>query len=114
MENHSWFEELPVAITVSDASGNLIEMNDLARNTFGFTEDEYKSINMLDCHPEPARSKLIELMNHQQSNIYTIEKNGAKKMIIQIPWYTEGSYQGHVEISVSLPETVPHFIRKKE
>jgi hypothetical protein len=45
-------------------------------------------------------------------NAYTIEKNGKKKMIYQTPWYSNGKYSGLVEISLPLPEELPHFIRK--
>ena len=67
--------------------------------------------NVLDCHPEPARSELLDLMQEQKRNIYTIEKNGIKKLIYQSPWYHEGQYAGFVEISIEIPLELPHFVR---
>lgn len=44
-------------------------------------------------------------------NSYTIEKGGAKKLIYQAPWYENGRYRGLVEVSLPLPDTLPHFVR---
>ena len=44
-------------------------------------------------------------------NAYTIEKNGIKKLIYQTPWFMDGKFSGLVEISLPLPEELPHFIR---
>jgi hypothetical protein len=67
--------------------------------------------NLLDCHPEPARTKLKQLMEKQQGNVYTVEKNGVRKLIYQTPWYSEGGYRGFVEISLIVPDEIPHFVR---
>ena len=67
--------------------------------------------NVLDCHPEPSRTKLREIMDAQRINVYTVEKKGVKKLIYQAPWYEGGTYAGFVEIVVDLPDTMPHFIR---
>ena len=67
--------------------------------------------NVLDCHPEPARTKLSQLMEQQQTNIYTVEKNGIKRLIYQAPWYTGSKYGGFVEISFILPASMPHIVR---
>ena len=45
------------------------------------------------------------------SNCYTIEKNGVHKLIYQSPWYVKGEYGGLVEISVEIPNPMPHFVR---
>jgi len=68
--------------------------------------------SLLDCHPEPARSILISLLETQQANTYTIEKNGIKKIIQQKPWYTQGVFSGLVEMSSEIPFDMPHSIRK--
>jgi hypothetical protein len=67
--------------------------------------------NMFDCHPEPARTKLRELMEKRQVNVYTIEKNGKRKLIYQAPWYVKRKYSGFVELSMEIPEQLPHFVR---
>jgi len=113
MEHHPWVKEIGSAITVCDRQGVIIEMNDVAINQF--KKEGGKALlgsNLLDCHPEPARTKLKELMDQQMLNIYTIEKKGIKKLIYQTPWYQNGQYQGFVEMSVILPEIIPHFKRQ--
>ena len=67
--------------------------------------------NVLDCHSEPARTKTERLLAAREKNIYTIEKNGIKKLIYQSPWYRNGEYAGFVELSLEIPFELPHFIR---
>ena len=50
-------------------------------------------------------------MSAREKNVYTIEKNGVKKMIFQSPWYKDGIYAGFVELSLEIPFEMPHFIR---
>lgn len=88
-------------------------MNDKAAQ--GFESDGGRELigqNMLDCHPEPARSKLIELLKTRQKNVYTIEKRGVWKLVYQTPWYSDGAYAGLVELVMEIPADMPHFIRK--
>jgi transcriptional regulator with PAS, ATPase and Fis domain len=112
MEIQPWFKELPISICVSDADGTILELNDLARQTYAPEGKEIIQTNMLDCHPEPARTKLVEMMQNEITNIYTIEKNGKKSIIIHVPWYSQGKYQGHVELSLAIPDQMPHFVRE--
>ena len=109
---HAWLKEFPAAVTVCDPDGIILEMNDKAALTF--ENDGGRALigkNVLDCHPEPARSELQRLMDARQRNVYTIEKNGVKKMIYQSPWYHDGVYAGFLEISLEIPFELPHFVR---
>lgn len=112
MSPHEWIKEFPAAVTVCDARGIILEMNDKAARTFE-KDGGYQLIgkNLLDCHPEPARSKTERLLAGREKNVYTIEKNGVKKMIFQSPWFQNGKYAGFVELSLEIPFEVPHFIR---
>jgi len=113
MTNHAWVQEFPGAITVCDPKGIILEMNDQAVKTFAAQGGAALiGTNLLDCHPEPARSKLKQLLETQHTNVYTIEKKGLKKLIYQAPWYWQGRYSGFVEISLELPAILPHFIRE--
>jgi hypothetical protein len=87
-------------------------MNDKAAKTFE-SDGGYTLIgsNMLDCHPDPARKKAERLLAARVKNVYTIEKNGIKKLIYQSPWYKDGEYAGFVELSLEIPSEMPHFIR---
>jgi len=110
--DHAWVKEFTGAITVCDTKGVILEMNDEAIKA---NQDEggEKLIgsNLLDCHPEPSRSKVVQLLESRQANVYTIRKNGKKKLIHQTPWFKNGEYSGLVELSVEIPETMPHFDR---
>ncbi len=68
--------------------------------------------NLLDCHPEPARTKLMQMLQNHNLNAYTIEKNGVKKLIYQSPWFENGEFAGYIELSMELPAEMPHFIRQ--
>ena len=112
MNELDWIKEFPAAVTVCDEEGVILEMNDKAAKTF--EKDGGRKLigsNMLDCHPEPARAKTERLLAVREKNVYTIEKNGVKKLIYQSPWYRDGNYAGFVELSLEIPFELPHFIR---
>jgi len=112
MEN-AWIKEFPAAVTVCDKEGIIIEMNAMAARTFA--KDGGLALigkSLYDCHPDPARGKLERLLDDRKTNIYTIEKNGVKKLIYQSPWFKEGAYAGFIEFSFEIPFTIPHFIRE--
>ena len=75
-----YMKELNVAITVCDKEGKILQMNDKSQKT---NHGDLVGQNVLDCHPEPARRKLMRLMEEHATNAYTIEKNGVKKLIYQ-------------------------------
>lgn len=112
MSEHLWIKSFPGSITVCDTEGIILEMNAAACDTFRKDGGE-KLIgsNLLDCHPGKSRQKLEDLMARQQTNVYTIEKQGKKKLIYQTPWYRDGKYAGFIELSLVIPEEMPHFIR---
>ena len=114
MENHSWIQAFSGSITVCDPDGIILEMNDKAIETFK-EQGGSKLIqtNLLDCHPEPARSKLKALMENQKTNVYTVEKNGKRKFIYQTPWYRGEKYSGFVELILEIPAQMPHFVRNR-
>jgi len=112
MNEHGWIKEFPAAVTVCDESGIILEMNDKAAKTFEADGGrELIGKNMLDCHPEPSRTKTERLLASREKNVYTIEKNGVKKLIYQSPWFKNGKYAGFVELSLEIPFEMPHFIR---
>lgn len=112
MDTADWTEEFPAAITVCDPTGIILELNARAREVFA--ADGGAGLigrNVLDCHPEPARTILRNMLESGQKNVYTIRKNGVRKLIYQSPWYRNGVYAGFVEISLPVPDTMPHFER---
>ena len=110
--NLDWQKEFPSAITVCDINGVVLDMNDKSADTFrddGGKELIGKSLN--DCHSPASVEKIRELLAAGSSNTYTIEKDGIKKLIHQAPWYEKGELKGLVEISIVIPDGMPHFIR---
>jgi transcriptional regulator with PAS, ATPase and Fis domain len=113
MKDESWVKEFSGAVTVTDAEGRIIGMNSKALEVFA--KDGGAALlgtNVLDCHPEPSRTKLRGLMEEGKRNVYTIEKNGLKKLIYQAPWAVGGEYRGFVELALEIPFEMPHFVRK--
>ena len=112
MPDHDWVLKFPGAITVCDREGVILEMNE--RSVTTFESDGGRALigrNVLDCHPEPSRSKLAALFENGKTNVYTIEKNGVKKLIYQAPWYRNGERAGIVEFSLEISFELPHFVR---
>jgi transcriptional regulator with PAS, ATPase and Fis domain len=113
IDPNSWLREFSGSITVCDPDGIIVEMNDQSARTFA--ADGGRALigkNLLDCHPEPSRSKLQEMLREQRANVYTTEKHGVKRLIYQAPWYINGEYAGFVELGLEVPFEMPHFVRR--
>ncbi len=112
MEKFAWVEEFAGSVVVCAPDGIILEMNEQAIRAYQKSGTaELIGSNLLNCHPEPSRSKLILLMKERKPNTYTIEKKGVKKLIYQTPWYVKDEYRGFVEIVFDIPTSIPHFIR---
>ena len=113
MKDTAWAEGLPVAITVTAADGTITAMNARSRETFAADGGgALVGKSVFDCHPPGARETTEALYASKAPNHYTIEKNGQKKVIHQIPWYdASGAFAGFVEISIPIPASMPHFVR---
>ena len=107
-----WSKTLPVAITVCDKNGIILEMNDKSERTF-LQPDSPSLIgqNLMNCHPPKAQEKIRQLIATGTTNAYTIEKNGIKKLIYQAPWFENGEVAGLVELSMEIPFEMPHYVR---
>ena len=115
MDEAKFFKNFPGAVTVCDREGAILAMNDRALATFAADGGEkLLGKNVLDCHPEPSRSKLKDMLAEGRTHVYTIEKNGLKKLIYQAPWTEDGTYRGFLELTLVIPGTMPHFIRKSD
>lgn len=99
------------AVTVCDKLGAIIYMNEKAKKTFEEYGSDMIGKNILDCHPEPAKSKLADMLVKQKKNVYTIEKSGKKKLIYQSPFYKNGDYEGFYELSLEIPFEMKNFRR---
>jgi hypothetical protein len=112
---HPWVKEFPGIITVCDANGTIIDLNDASVRQFA-EEGGAKLIGscIFDCHPEPALSKFKELMKSRRQNIYTIQKNGRRKLVFQTPWYKDGKFAGFLDMTLEIPWEMPHFNRDQK
>ncbi len=97
-----------IGITVSDTHGKVLYMNDKSQSVFGSLVGN----NMLPCHKEESQKIIHRLIAQADTNAYTIEKRGVRKLIYQTPWYDNGEVAGLVEFSIVLPETMPHYVRE--
>jgi len=112
MEFSAWMNGMEVAITVCNLDGIIVFMNDQAARTFA--AEGGKALlgkRLWECHPESAREKIRCLLATGDSNSYTIEKKGLRKLIHQVPWRESGKLAGLVEFSFVVPLAMPHFIR---
>ena len=107
-----WMEEFNGAITVCDARGIIVYMNQYSIRQFEkYGGEKLLGSNLLDCHPDPSKSKLKEMLEKETGNMYTTEKEGIKTMILQTPWKNNGKFCGLVEISFQLDPELPNFMR---
>jgi transcriptional regulator with PAS, ATPase and Fis domain len=112
MNGINWAEELGVAITVSDRSGNIVYMNEKSAATFATQGGKtLEGSSLRECHKPESWQKICQILDTGKANCYTIEKKGVKKMIYQAPWFENGSVAGLVELSIEIPFTMDHFIR---
>jgi len=113
MTDFDWTTDFPNAITVCDLQGIILAMNEKAAAGYSaYGGKELIGKSLLDCHPEPARSQLLQLLKSGERNVYTIEKNGRRKLIYQAPWYRNKQRCGMIELSLEIPAEIPHFVRE--
>ncbi len=109
-----WADLFPGAVTFCDREGIIIYMNSKAIEQFKDDGGEaLVGTNLLDCHPEPSKTQLKEMLEKEINNTYTIEKKDRKILIHQTPWYDkDGLYGGLVEVSFDIPDILPNKKRQ--
>jgi len=112
-DKFAWLEGIACSVTVCNKSGIVQYMNPKAAETF----NKWGGIDLIgkslfDCHSSSSRQKILSLMDKGETNCYTIEKRGIKKLIFQTPWFNEDGVQGLVELSFEIPIDMQHFIRE--
>ncbi len=109
---HEWIKHFPAAITVCDQNGIILEMNEQALATFaGHRGGQLIGTSLYACHKPQSAAIIKDMLASGKNNVYTIEKNGVKKLIYQQPWYRDGELGGLVEISLEIPSEIPHHVR---
>ena len=105
--NFNWADDTNCAVTVCDTEGVVIYQNKQSISVNG----EYRGKSMLPCHNERSREIIRRLLADGGTNVYTIEKNGVRKMIYQTAWRVDGVVGGLAEISMEIPAEMPHYVR---
>lgn len=107
-----WAEEFNGSITVCDTNGIIVYMNKYSVNQFEkYGGEKLLGTNLLNCHPEPFKTKLTEMLEHPFDNMYTTENGNVKTIIYQTVWTEKGDFKGIIEISFRLDKNMPHFVR---
>ena len=105
-------ESMDVALTVCDADMKLLYMNKRAAQNFsGKDGPPLMGSNLQACHKPQSVVTMKAMLASGKPNVYTILKGGQKKLIWQAPWVKEGKTAGLVEISIQLPDSMPHHDR---
>ena len=101
-------------VIVCDTEGIIIYRNETAiRN---YAKDGGAALigkNLMDCHGPQSQEKIREIIRTCCNNVYTIEKNGRKKLIYQSPWIEGDELKGIIELSLVIPFDMPHYNRDK-
>lgn len=105
-----WAKEMNCAVTVCDAEGVILYMNDKAKEIFA-SHGDLVGKNLMGCHNDRSKEIIRSLLETGGSNAYTIEKKGVRKMIYQTAWKEDGVVAGLVEISMVIPSDMPHYVR---
>jgi transcriptional regulator with PAS, ATPase and Fis domain len=102
-----WYDEVSFPVTVCDREGVIVEMNQ--QSISEFEPDGGANLlgaSLLDCHPEPARLMLQNMLKSQNPHTYISKSDGKTELVHQTPWFINGEYQGFVEIIIALPEPI--------
>jgi hypothetical protein len=108
-----WLDQIEVVISNCDEHGITTFMNRKGSEIFAGSGG-YQLIgkSMMDCHPEgDVREKFVNLLESQKFNCYTIEIKGKRKLVYQTPLFKDGVFVGYNEMILSIPDSMPHFVR---
>lgn len=111
MNEFDWAEDMNCAVTVCDNDGVIVYQNKPARELYA-AHGNLIGTNLIPCHNERSQGIIRHMLETGESNSYTIEKKGVHKMIYQTPWRRDGKIAGLVEISMIIPDTLPHYVRE--
>jgi len=114
MDNYDikMLDQIDAAVTVCDRNLVVVYINDKAAATFASQGGaSLKGKNLAACHKASSVEKIFRIMETGKPNVYTIEKGGVRKLIWQAPWRQDGTVAGVVEITVEMPDDMPHYVR---
>lgn len=115
-------DSLPAGVTLCDSNLTVIYMNRTAAKAFAppAAEDRAEAdpgafigSNLASCHKPSSLETIQTMLERGITNTYTIRKRGVTKLIFQAPWKDADGSGGLIEISIRLPEKMPHHDRDK-
>ena len=77
--NFNWADDTNCAVTVCDTEGVVIYQNKQSISVNG----DYRGKSMIPCHNERSKGIIARILEKGDTNAYTIEKKGIRKMIYQ-------------------------------
>jgi transcriptional regulator with PAS, ATPase and Fis domain len=109
MEQDLWFKDFPGSITITDAKGIILEMNEKAaasyRDSGGY---ELIGKSAITCHEGPVRQTVQKMYDEPAMRIYTTRENGQKVLVTHAPVFSDEGFMGIVEMVIDIPESIPH------
>lgn len=100
---HYWSNEVDFPVTLCDKDGLIVGMN---KKSIEFFKNEggadLLGTSLISCHPEPSRTKLLDLLANPRANTYISQNDTTKMLVHETPWYIDGAYMGFVEILVTI------------
>jgi predicted RNA methylase len=110
-----WAFQFPGAVTVCDRDLTILYMNEKAAENFStWGGSALLGTSLVNCHKPESVTIMQKILADGVPNVYTITKGKKRKLIYQAPWKREGVIAGVVEISLELPESMPHHDRDAE
>ena len=112
MLNPDWTEEFPGGIAVCDTQGVILALN--AQDAEEYLDRGGKALigtSLYDCHSQHSEDMIRDMIAGDHGNIYIVEKNGQRELVIQSPWYQAGKLAGLVEITLPLEGEIPVVVR---
>lgn len=107
-----WIEDCPFPIKACDKDANLVFINGkAAKNAEKLGGKSLVGKNILAFHKPQSQEKLKKLIAEGSCNVYSIEKKGKKSLVYQLPWIEGGKVCGMVEMTLPLPDDIPHYVR---
>jgi len=101
MNEGSWIEECSFPIKGCDKEGTLVFIN--ARAAKNAEKAGGKGLigkSIFPCHKPESIEKFKKLV-----------ASGVKSLVYQTPWIEKGEVVGFVELTIPLPENMPHYVR---
>ncbi len=109
MKQDLWFKDFPGSITITDAKGIILDMNDKAAESYRDSGGrDLIGKSAINCHEEPVRQTVQKMYDEPGMRIYTTRENGQKILVTHAPVFSDGEFMGIVEMVIDIPDNISH------